>query len=508
MSKISANAPTTFETIGEGVSKKVSKLNAAIGMLKIIKEHFEPIILMHQPPPRPAYQKHSNTTKKKQVAKSATTTVASSSVVSESAAASDGVEKKRGKASNIDKIKKTTPEYGKGTINAISRLIQIQQARQDPEPVFEFISSSTTNGRYRGNFPGGGAHDGHFTHKRHEFVFQCIIKKKRTPPSALNVDEAASTAVVTEPVDSWEVLKTEGKATTKKNAKKNAAEAMLIKIGYQPLTPALKPALKTSAKNESSVLNNETRPELSKKSPELSSEATESTDQQEESRPESSASSPGSSDGGKGEKHVKFSAEVLVEKTDDGGEVKAKPKRINKKLSSGGGVQKPPKVANQNADEHQKINVYKEKLLEMNRSHESMEQQVMFDSRDMLACFKIASELLESIEKQAAVADTSTDNQQAQQSEDAVVEFYSETAKRLLDEQRAELAAESSRMKDPAPVSLPQLPLELNNNCAKDVDAPSRLLTGNVINYKRALDYLANVLKFKVVYQSLLSVKI
>ena len=229
-------ANSHFEVTGEGHSKKVSKLNAAIKMLKIINENFEPIILMHVPQSRVtrANRDFSNTKNKSQSEKKEKIQQPCTS-----AAAADA-NKKRNKSTKIDKIKKTTPEYGKGTINPISRLIQIQQAKKEPEPEFELASTATIkHRRYH-----GGTGDKFLRVHRQEFIYQCIVKFKITATyksETLNSIEIVDAAVSND----WEAIKCEGRASTKKNAKRNAAEAMLVRLGYQ-LQPILKPALKNN----------------------------------------------------------------------------------------------------------------------------------------------------------------------------------------------------------------------------------------------------------------------
>jgi hypothetical protein len=104
---------------------------------------------------------------------------------------------RKNKAKNIIKIKKTNPEYGKGSINPISRLMQIQQAKKEREPVFEFLPQTKR--------------------RNQEFIMQVTIEPA---------------------IEGKPVLKCEGKGLTKKQAKQKAAEAMLNKLGYQPRQPA------------------------------------------------------------------------------------------------------------------------------------------------------------------------------------------------------------------------------------------------------------------------------
>jgi hypothetical protein len=87
---------------------------------------------------------------------------------------------------NIIKAIQENPDYGKGTLNPICRLIQIQQANKGKEPVFKLVEE-------RRKF------------RRHEFIIQ------------VNVGD----------------LKCHGSGSNKRIAKQNASQAMLIQLGYQ-----------------------------------------------------------------------------------------------------------------------------------------------------------------------------------------------------------------------------------------------------------------------------------
>lgn len=258
-SKESSQDSKRYETVGEGNSKKTSKLNAAIAMLKIIKENHEPLLVIHLTANKQIKLKNSAAAQKSG---------------QESTTESADSKKKRHKASKIDKVNKTMPEYGKGTINPVSRLIQIQQAKKNPEPEFELVSS-TSNQKpvYK---PGAG---NYYANRRHEFVFQCVIKVPKT-----------SNPNDTQPKNQveYELVKTEGKASTKKLAKQNAADAMLVRLGYQSVgSPSLKPAIKNT--------------------PTSTPDATES----KEPEPPSPTEKNESPSGNRVEKHVKFDESVV-----------------------------------------------------------------------------------------------------------------------------------------------------------------------------------------------------
>ncbi|GFY59593.1 double-stranded RNA-binding protein Staufen homolog 1 [Trichonephila inaurata madagascariensis] len=93
---------------------------------------------------------------------------------------------------------KADPQYGQG-INPISRLIQIQQAKKEREPVYTVIDE-------RGE------------PRQREFIMQCSLGD----------------------------LTTNGSGPNKKTAKRNAAEAMLQRMGYsRPIISPGKPTVKS-----------------------------------------------------------------------------------------------------------------------------------------------------------------------------------------------------------------------------------------------------------------------
>lgn len=134
------NSTLTLETTGEGNSKRLSKKIAASKMLDILKEKFEPLFLISS---------------KNEEKKSKSTHISSGTKELENPLdtkeETKAIKKKnrKSKAKNIIKIKKTSPEYGKGTINAISRLMQIQQAKKERDPTFEFIERTSEKTKKR-----------------------------------------------------------------------------------------------------------------------------------------------------------------------------------------------------------------------------------------------------------------------------------------------------------------------------------------------------------------------
>lgn len=149
---------------GEGKSKKLSKKAAADKML-------EELGTLSPLPPPPADKPKRTFTKPKQ-------------------------------NKTLIKLQKANPDYGAG-INPISRLIQIQQAKKEKEPVYSLVADK-------------GAP------KFHEFVMQVTVGEKICSGSGPN----------------------------KKLAKRNAAEQMLQLLGYsRPSPQPTKPAIKMAESN-------------------------------------------------------------------------------------------------------------------------------------------------------------------------------------------------------------------------------------------------------------------
>lgn len=104
--------------------------------------------------------------------------------------ADDPNDKKKNKkrVKNIIKAIKENPDYGKGTLNPICRLIQIQQANKGAEPVYQLIEEKK---KFR----------------RQEFTIQVSVGENKCV----------------------------GSGSSKCKAKQNAAQAMLVQLGYQPI---------------------------------------------------------------------------------------------------------------------------------------------------------------------------------------------------------------------------------------------------------------------------------
>ncbi|KAK8752492.1 hypothetical protein OTU49_005834, partial [Cherax quadricarinatus] len=153
-----------YRTEGEGTGKKVSKKRAAELMLEELRK------LPALPPTTLVRIKRKPTIKKK--------------------------------SRNLIKEQKAAPEYGQG-INPISRLIQIQQAKKEKEPVYTLLAE-------RG------------VPRRREFIMQVTVGTQSA----------------------------QGSGPNKKLAKRAAAENMLQLLGYsRPQPQPGKPAIKTDGAN-------------------------------------------------------------------------------------------------------------------------------------------------------------------------------------------------------------------------------------------------------------------
>lgn len=157
-------------TEGEGNAKKLSKKRAAERMLEELKK-LPPL------PPSPAALKLKK--KKKNPVKK--------------------------KNRNLIKEQKANPEYGQG-INPISRLIQIQQAKHEKEPVYSLVAE--------GGVP-----------RRREFVMRVQVGEQSC----------------------------RGIGQNKKFAKRAAAEALLQALGYSRPVSSIDPACSSIASNKSSA---------------------------------------------------------------------------------------------------------------------------------------------------------------------------------------------------------------------------------------------------------------
>lgn len=134
------------------------------------------------------------------------------------------------------------------------------------------------------------------------------------------------------------------------------------------------------------------------------------------------------------------------------------------------------------------------------RSAESY--NTFFDNETLENVYKIAQELLESI---ASKKNVTAENNNSTSVD--VCEFYSKTAELIMKKVEDKLinpdenGAGSSQTTD----------TQENSSCVNETNEDDKLqlklLARDATNYKKALEYLSNVMNFKVNYQSLLGVR-
>lgn len=366
----STNFP--LETIGEGNSKRLSKKDASIKMLTILKEKFEPLFLISL----------KNDEKKKNLKSN------ESKSTNEESSDKEGIKKsskknRKSKAKNIIKLKKTSLEYGKGTINPISRLMQIQQAKKEPEPVFEIINGLNDLSKNKTKIAD--------SKKRHEFFIRCTIEP---------VDRTAENA---------EVLMTEGRGQNKKIAKQKAAEEMLIKLGYQIINPILKPSLKPQGSEVNEISS----------APEKSAKPSDSMDKSTE----------------KNEKKVKF---LDLESTNSDNPKATTINTENNESHKKSIPAKSQKPMNENQKAHQ---IKQQKLRNIQQAiayNQLNNTNHNLDFKSLQCVFQIAQELLDSVKKSSENVVTSGDKDIRL----SIKKFRSETAEKILKEKGKELIDE------------------------------------------------------------------
>ncbi|KPP64112.1 hypothetical protein Z043_117580, partial [Scleropages formosus] len=213
------------EFIGEGRTRQAARHNAAMKALQVLRNEPIPEKPPQNPDERNDASENSDASKSEislvyEIAlkrnlpvifevlkesgpphmKSFLTRVTVGEYTAEGEGNSKKLSKKRAALSVLQDLKKlpclppTGPEYGQG-MNPISRLAQIQQAKKEKEPEYVLLSE-------RG-MP-----------RRREFVMQVKV-----------CDEVAT-----------------GTGPNKKVSKRNAAEAMLIQLGYKPSAAVHNPA--------------------------------------------------------------------------------------------------------------------------------------------------------------------------------------------------------------------------------------------------------------------------
>jgi len=281
----------SFETFGEGNSKKLSKKNAAIEMLKILHEHFEPILILTS-------KSLKNSTANSNGKSNNNGKINNINGKDKQEALKSNDKQRKPKMASIVKSKKINPEYGKGSINPITRLIQIQHGINDQEPVFELLNETPN------------VNSGNKAKPSKQFVMQVTIQRKRAqtaPSTTISNPKKEQNQQVD--VTGYEILKSEGRGATKKLAKTNAAQAMLVQLGYSTSNQPVQSVLKSSIKSE-------------KKSNEpISTQFQETTSNNTETSPKSNITShqdenidnSSSTPKHQLEKRVKFSEEIGTE---------------------------------------------------------------------------------------------------------------------------------------------------------------------------------------------------
>jgi dsRNA-specific ribonuclease len=435
-----------FEALGEGNSKKLSKNNSAIEILKVLKEKFEPLFMISSKKAlRPeSAKKDAAAAAAAAVAVAATnptTTTATDSNNNNYIKKENSSKNRKNKAKNIVKNKKTNPDYGKGSINPISRLIQIQQAKKQPEPQFVLIVQNKKK-----NEPSNGHSS------RIEFTIQVTVVTTTSPNEA-------------HPETSLVNLQCEGKGSTKKLAKQRAAEEMLNKLGYQSKV-ILKPSIKSSQiKAANATIVPASVAAAAAAAPgDLATDNVLSTDSSTQSNSPTNIDANSKSNG---EKRVTFLEENITIEIDEYKEKKQKE------------LSKKPQTPQNHHNE--KLKLIKQQLKLNSNSEESSNT---FDKKSLELVYKVATELLESI------------NSKKECDKDKA-EFYSPTAEMILKENGADNKSTSTEQDD------------LNAYTDQESEEKKlqfKILNGgnNDINYKKALDYLGTVMKFKINYQSLL----
>ena len=138
----------------------------------------------------------------------------------------------------------------------------------------------------------------------------------------------------------------------------------------------------------------------------------------------------------------------------------------------------------------QKLKSIKEQLKQHSANEEATNE---FDKNTLGIVFKIAHELLESMKVKQEPSDKSDDSNTSETR--SQLEFFSSTAEMLLKENDINATNKAG------------MELESEKE-AEEKKMQFKILNGgnNDINYKKALDYLGSVMKFKINYQSLLGV--
>ena len=138
---------------------------------------------------------------------------------------------------------------------------------------------------------------------------------------------------------------------------------------------------------------------------------------------------------------------------------------------------------------NEKLRVYKQQLLSQGASSEKYNTYLNKEALETV--YKIASELLESIgnEKEKREGDK---------------EFHSATAESILKSSGGQMLPEKEDKDEDEKDESGEKEATISSDSAK---AQLKLLTGDDCNYKKALQYIGQVMNFKLAYQSLKMVR-
>lgn len=423
-----------LEVTGEGNSKKVSKKNASIQMLNLLKEKFEPLLTIASK-------------KKKEVAASNSSRNKKVVELVDAAPPPPIKTSRKNKAQNIVKVKKTSPEYGKGSINPISRLIQIQQASKQPEPIFTELLAYPGETNNKDN------------KKKSEFTIQVKV------------------------VSQGVALICHGSACTKKLAKRCAAEQMLAQLGYQsklPLNSSLKLQSKANEFNDQQqqpASSSSSTPviaeeNLNAETPVVFDSAVGNVVEKEISLAETEMeettlpTNPTPALNTTTEKRVKFQENVLTIEQPSNSSLA--DKQTSKKTNN------DDKKTMQHLKQQQRMKQAKEKI-SMKSGHTSQSSKLI-DRASLNKIYKIARELLDSVRSPSWGSGG----------------FKSATAETL--------DSNGKSSNDDREDELHEMDKAIEEKTFKMLNGDAL----NTVNYKKMLKYLAEKMDFEVIYQSLM----
>lgn len=138
---------------------------------------------------------------------------------------------------------------------------------------------------------------------------------------------------------------------------------------------------------------------------------------------------------------------------------------------------------------NEKLRVYKQQLLSQGASSEKYNTYLNKEALETV--YKIASELLESIGND-------------KEKREGEKEFHSATAESILKSSGGQMLPEKDDKDEDEKDESGEKEATISSDSAK---AQLKLLTGDDCNYKKALQYIGQVMNFKLAYQSLKMVR-